>query len=63
MYYHNNACYLGTFCSEPENLELEQYCEKSCSPGLYGINCENKCECKNGAICDPVNGMVKFTVK
>ena len=28
----------------------------ACPPGLYGANCEDRCECRNSAECDPVSG-------
>lgn len=27
-----------------------------CRPGRYGIDCASKCECYNGAMCDPIGG-------
>ena len=27
-----------------------------CHPGSWGVNCLNKCRCKNGGTCDPVTG-------
>ena len=27
-----------------------------CHPGSWGINCLNKCRCKNKGQCDPVTG-------
>ncbi|VDO49458.1 unnamed protein product [Onchocerca flexuosa] len=27
-------------------------CDEKCPEGLFGMNCESKCNCKNGASCD-----------
>lgn len=31
-------------------------CDEPCTPGTYGDNCKNVCDCKNGANCHPTNG-------
>ena len=32
------------------------YCDTPCPAGHYGQDCQEKCECKNGAACDHVTG-------
>lgn len=27
-----------------------------CEEGMFGVSCENKCNCENGATCDPTTG-------
>lgn len=29
---------------------------KDCPPNLWGINCENKCQCENNGTCEPYTG-------
>ncbi|PIO56150.1 laminin EGF-like protein, partial [Teladorsagia circumcincta] len=31
-------------------------CERPCPSGHFGANCEEVCECENGATCDPISG-------
>lgn len=31
-------------------------CGTPCLPGTYGVNCSSVCNCKNEAICSPVDG-------
>lgn len=35
-----------------------QYCDRPCNAESYGLNCGQKCNCKNGAACNPENGIV-----
>ncbi|XP_051820125.1 N-acetylglucosamine-1-phosphodiester alpha-N-acetylglucosaminidase isoform X1 [Antechinus flavipes] len=31
-------------------------CSQACANGSFGVSCAQKCQCQNGAACDPVNG-------
>ena len=33
-----------------------QVCANPCPPGSYGLECKERCDCYNGALCDHVNG-------
>lgn len=33
-----------------------EHCEKTCTEGYYGQDCQDKCECMNGAKCAPETG-------
>ena len=33
-----------------------QVCANPCPPGTYGVDCKNRCDCYNGALCDHVSG-------
>ncbi|GFU53082.1 multiple epidermal growth factor-like domains protein 11 [Trichonephila clavipes] len=36
-------------------------CELPCSSDYYGQECKQKCECENGAACNPVDGSCTCT--
>ncbi|XP_066266321.1 uncharacterized protein [Branchiostoma lanceolatum] len=36
-------------------------CEDLCEPGTYGLNCESRCVCENGAYCSPSDGTCNCT--
>ncbi|PRD22151.1 UNVERIFIED_CONTAM: Multiple epidermal growth factor-like domains protein 11 [Trichonephila clavipes] len=36
-------------------------CELPCSSDYYGQDCAQKCECENGATCNPVDGSCTCT--
>ena len=31
-------------------------CANPCPPGTFGVDCKNRCDCYNGALCDHVSG-------
>ena len=31
-------------------------CEERCQAGKFGLRCKNDCLCKNGGLCDSVDG-------
>ena len=33
-----------------------QVCANPCPQGTYGVDCKNRCDCYNGALCDHVSG-------
>ncbi|CAH1716292.1 unnamed protein product [Chironomus riparius] len=48
-------------CISPDNCKCDSgyggpSCDITCPPGKYGKNCKNKCDCANGAECDPYDG-------
>ncbi|CAG2104937.1 unnamed protein product [Medioppia subpectinata] len=54
--------WMGEFCTNSCTLVENKYgykgerCEEECPPGTYGLNCEKKCKCFNGGVCDPEDG-------
>ena len=40
----------------PKHLFQGLVCANPCPSGSYGEGCKKKCECYNGAGCDPLNG-------
>lgn len=48
-------------CISPNNCKCDSgyggpSCDISCPPGKFGKNCKKKCDCTNGAECDPYDG-------
>lgn len=39
-----------------------QQCDRPCSNNSYGMQCGQKCACKNGGSCNPVNGRLFFFI-
>ena len=35
---------------------LELQCQEECPLGTFGVNCTEKCDCQNGAICSHISG-------
>ncbi|XP_074646093.1 N-acetylglucosamine-1-phosphodiester alpha-N-acetylglucosaminidase-like [Tubulanus polymorphus] len=50
---HGNCTEDGCICSPGF---AGKYCNKMCPKGYYGSDCKMICHCKNGGICNPVNG-------
>ncbi|KAF6125933.1 N-acetylglucosamine-1-phosphodiester alpha-N-acetylglucosaminidase [Phyllostomus discolor] len=40
----------------PSNCSQHGLCTETCSNGSFGEDCAKKCQCQNGATCDPVLG-------
>ena len=41
---------MSGYCYNHANFLVE------CTPGTFGENCDKKCRCENGAVCDAVSG-------
>nr|XP_031543057.1 N-acetylglucosamine-1-phosphodiester alpha-N-acetylglucosaminidase isoform X2 [Vicugna pacos] len=50
----------GAACDEldcgPANCSQHGLCTETCTNGSFGEECAKKCQCHNGATCDPVQG-------
>ncbi|XP_058426093.1 N-acetylglucosamine-1-phosphodiester alpha-N-acetylglucosaminidase isoform X2 [Diceros bicornis minor] len=50
----------GAACDEldcgPSNCSWHGLCTETCPNGSFGEDCAEKCQCQNGATCDPVQG-------
>ncbi|XP_036885782.1 N-acetylglucosamine-1-phosphodiester alpha-N-acetylglucosaminidase isoform X2 [Sturnira hondurensis] len=40
----------------PSNCSQHGLCTETCSNGSFGEDCAKKCQCQNGATCDPARG-------
>ncbi|XP_027694855.1 N-acetylglucosamine-1-phosphodiester alpha-N-acetylglucosaminidase [Vombatus ursinus] len=53
-------CSLNGLCTETGCLcdagWIGDTCSQACANGSFGVNCAQKCQCQNGAACDPVHG-------
>ncbi|XP_016016649.1 N-acetylglucosamine-1-phosphodiester alpha-N-acetylglucosaminidase isoform X2 [Rousettus aegyptiacus] len=50
----------GAACNEldcgPSNCSQHGLCTETCTNGSFGEDCAKKCQCQNGAACDPAQG-------
>lgn len=37
-------------------------CVSECSPGFYGVDCDNRCDCEHSLQCDRVTGQCQCKV-
>lgn len=57
---NNSTCSAETGQCQCTPGWVGQHCDRPCSSDSYGIQCSEKCACKNGASCNPQNGLIYY---